>query len=343
MVVALDSRCNASAAPALIDLHDRRWDRQNPLPERRGWGLRYEMTTQQEIVLGPWRAQFLECGTLALDGGAMFGSVPRVLWEKMIPPDAAHRIPLAMRLVLLRHASGSPVVLVDSGVGDKIDVRFRQMFDVRLPTAAPGRTPLEATLAAAGVAPESVTHVILTHLHFDHGGGATRRDGERVVPVFPRAEHFLQRRNWDTARSPNARERASYLPENVEPLAAARLELLGGPAEVLPGISVLLSEGHTAGLQMVRVEGGERSLYFVADLAPTHHHVHLPFCMGYDLCVRTILEEKAALWPRIAAENGILVFEHDPSVAAATLERTGEKWRAVPLPASPESVGPAPG
>ena len=281
-------------------------------------------------MLGDWRVHILECGRLSLDGGAMFGSVPRALWERHIAPDDRHRIPLAMRLLLLEHADGARV-LVDTGVGDKYDDRFRDMFKVRNPVAVAGRTPLETVVAAAGTAPEAITHVVVTHLHFDHGGGVSRRAGSHVEdsdvggsgvePVFPGAEHFLQARNLETARQPNARERASYLPANVEVLSAVPLGLLDGACEILPGLSVIPSEGHTAGMQVVRPEGGGQVVYYVADLSPTRHHVHLPYSMGYDQCARQVLEEKSALWPRVVEEDAVVVFEHDPVFAAGTIGR----------------------
>jgi glyoxylase-like metal-dependent hydrolase (beta-lactamase superfamily II) len=285
------------------------------------------------LQLGDWRLDLLECGRFALDGGAMFGSVPRLLWENLIPPDPQHRIPLAMRLLLLRHRTANHIVLVDAGIGAKFDPRFQEMFAVQNPPAPRASSPLESTplagvLASAGVRVVEVTHVVLTHLHFDHAGGATVRAGGDVVPQFPRAEHFLQRANLDEARAPNPRERASYLADNVEPLAsAARLTLLDGAAEVLPGLSVEPSDGHTRGLHTLRVEGGGRAVYYVADLAPTSHHVHLPYTMGYDLCVRTILEEKRRLWDRAIAEEAIIVFEHDPYVRCGRMEVEGGRYR----------------
>ena len=146
-----------------------------------------------DFVMGPWRVQLLETGQFALDGGAMFGSAPRVLWQKLLPPDAAHRIPLALRVLLLRHISGQPVVLVDTGIGDKFDERFARMFAIENLESGSGKPPLEAALDTVGVCPEEVTHVILTHLHFDHAGGVSWRSKGSVRPTFPRAEHLSVR------------------------------------------------------------------------------------------------------------------------------------------------------
>ncbi|MEE8143561.1 MAG: MBL fold metallo-hydrolase [Planctomycetota bacterium] len=270
---------------------------------------------------GDWRVDLLECGRFALDGGSMFGSVPRGIWERLIPPDRAHRIPLALRLMLLSHSSGARV-LVDSGVGDKFDAKFQERFALG-PNPADD-TPLSAALGRAGVSLDQVTHLVLTHMHFDHGGGVSRRTADgSLVPTLPEAEHFLQRANLETAENPNPRERASYLPENVVPLRETSLTLLEGEQEVLPGLRLIPTNGHTDGMQIVRLDGGGRVLYFVADLAPTHHHLHLPITMGYDLCPREIMKEKQRIWQQAMAEEATLVFEHDPEVATGriTLER----------------------
>lgn len=262
----------------------------------------------------------------------MFGSVPRVLWERRIAPDSSHRIPLAMRLLLLRQPAAGHVVLVDTGIGDKFDARFADVFAVVNPDRAAGRLPLDVALAPYGVTRSQVTHVLLTHLHFDHGGGVSYRAADgRLELTFPHAEHFLQRANFDTASHPNERERASYLSDNVEPLREGRLTLLDGPAELFPGLTVAPSDGHTLGLQTVRIEGGGDVAYYLADLAPTQHHLHLPFMMGYDLCARKLLEEKRGLFTRAVDEQATVIFEHDPHVAAGRVRQEQGRFALEPL------------
>ncbi len=263
---------------------------------------------------GDWQIRILECGRLALDGGSMFGSVPRGLWERLIAPDDHHRIPLAMRLLWLENSRLEAKVLVDTGIGEKGDPKFRERFAVDQPPGV-----LERGLTSVGASIDEVTHVVLTHLHFDHGGGATKLSGDQLVPTFPQAQHFLQRRNFETASHPNPRERASYLPENVEPLREVSLELLEGEEEVIPGLTLTPSHGHTAGMQTVRIEGGGRVLYYPTDLAPTHHHVRTAFTMGYDLCSREIMTEKTALFGRAYDEEALVIFEHDPEVAGGSV------------------------
>ncbi len=219
------------------------------------------------------------------------------------------------------------MVLVDTGIGDKFDERFADMFAIRNRDTERGQTPVAAALADVGVEVEQVTHLILTHMHFDHGGGVSVRDDHGFRPAFPGARHYLQRANFTTAENPNPRESASYLRENLDPLRDVALELLDGEEEVLPGIRVTPSNGHTLGMQTVRVEGGGQVLYYLADLAPTHHHLHLPFTMGYDLCARDIMEEKHALLSGAVEEQAHLVFEHDPEVAHGRVSLVQGKFR----------------
>lgn len=262
------------------------------------------------LSLGDWTLRTLETGYLWLDGGAMFGSVPRPLWSRMQVPDDRNRIRLAMRCLLLEGHGRR--VLVDVGLGDKSGAKFRDIFRVEVePT-------LEQSLAAAGLGPGDITDVLLTHLHFDHAGGATRYDGERLVPRLPGARWYVQGRNWDNAHAPNPRERASYLVENFDPLqAAGALELWDGARQVWPGVSVFTAEGHTRGQQLVRIEGGGAVAYFVADLIPTASHVRIPFVMGYDIAAIESMSEKRELLERAASEGAWICLEHDPDTAFA--------------------------
>lgn len=274
------------------------------------------------IQIGPYRIDLLESGRFALDGGAMFGVVPKTLWSKNHPADEANRISLALRTLLLR--GDGRVILVDTGMGNKFSPKHQAMYGLD-----PDAGDLLSALAAHGLTPEDVTDVILTHLHFDHAGGATcLRDGE-VVPTFGRARYWVQQRNWDWACQPTERDQASYLPENFQPLmAAGQLELLQGEGEILPGISAWISDGHTIGQQIVRVHDDTQSLVFCADIIPTASHLRLPFIMGYDLQPLVTLEEKRQILSRAAAENWLLVFEHDPLIPAAYVQE-GPKGFAV--------------
>lgn len=204
------------------------------------------------LQLGEWTVHTIESGFLWLDGGSMFGSVPKPLWSRTNPADERNRIRLAMRcLLMIGHGRR---VLVDVGLGDKFDAKLRDIYRVE-----PGPR-LEDSLAAVGVAPAEVTDVVLTHLHFDHAGGATARTDGRLVPRLPNARWYVQRRNWENAHDPNPRERASYLPENFDPLEESGvLELWEGAVQPWPGVEMIPAEGHTRGQQLVRVEGAGRS------------------------------------------------------------------------------------
>jgi glyoxylase-like metal-dependent hydrolase (beta-lactamase superfamily II) len=290
------------------------------------------------LVLGPWTAHTLETGFLWLDGGAMFGSVPKALWSRTNPPDEKNRIRLAMRCLLLEGEGRR--ILVDDGLGDKFAPRFGEIYRVELEPHT-----LERSLGLLGLTVEDVTDVVLTHLHFDHAGGSTRRTGDRLVPRLPRARYYVQRRNWENAAAPNPRERASYLPENFEPLREAGvLTLLDGPQQPWPGIELFTADGHTRGQQLVRVSGDGATLYFVADLIPTASHVRIPFVMGYDVAAIETMAEKRALLERASRENAWICIEHDPVVALARPAVDGDDfgWRetvAAEAAASPAAAG----
>jgi glyoxylase-like metal-dependent hydrolase (beta-lactamase superfamily II) len=276
-----------------------------------------DLPLARTTVLGGFRLHALEAGLQRLDGGAMFGVVPKPLWERRIPADARNRIPLALRCLLVetRHA----LVLVDTGVGNKEDEKFQEIYGIEN-RGEPTR--LEDAIRAVGHQPEDVDIVISTHLHFDHAGGNTRREGDgRIVPAFSRARYVVQRQEYEFAQLPNERIRASYMAANYEPLAAAaRWDFVEGEAEVVPGIQVLPTPGHTPHHQSVLIRSEGRTACFLADLVPTAAHLPLPWIMGYDLEPLVTLETKRALLARARREEWLLVFEHDPATPWGTLD-----------------------
>lgn len=296
------------------------------------------MTLAHAFRIGSLRCHTLEGGLQRLDGGAMFGVVPRPLWEREIPPDERNRIPLAMRCLLVEHPDG--LVLIDTALGPKEDAKFRGIYGIEneskrwgaegAPTE-PMRTQLDDALAEAGFAAADVKWVINTHLHFDHAGGNTWREPVRAGEeegalrlTFPNATYVVQRGELEFARNTNERTRASYLPPNFEPVAAAgKFKLLNGDAEILPGIRARLTPGHVPNHQAVLVEDGGETTAFVADLIPTSAHLRLPWIMGYDLEPLRTLESKRALLRDAANGGWRIVFEHDPRVAWGTVVRTG--------------------
>ena len=271
------------------------------------------------FTAGDWTVHAVETGFFALDGGSMFGSVPRPLWARLQPPDERNRIRLAMRCMLL--VGHGRRILVDDGIGEKFAPRLAEIYGIE------NEVTLERSLADLGWTVNDITDVVLTHLHFDHAGGSTRREGGGLVPRLPRATYHVQRRNLENARRPNPRERASYLPENFEPLAEAGvLEVWDGPRTPWPGVEVFTADGHTRGQQMLRVGDVGAGAYFVADLIPTSSHVRIPYVMGYDVAAIETMEEKRAMLTRAAAEEAWVLLEHDPAVAWAKPAAEGDDF-----------------
>ncbi|MEK7467928.1 MAG: MBL fold metallo-hydrolase [Planctomycetota bacterium] len=266
------------------------------------------------LSIGGWRIDSVETGRFWLDGGAMFGVVPWTMWSKLTAPDAKNRIELGMRAMLLR--GHGRTVLVDCGAGGKWSPKMLDIYGIDYATAS-----LERGLAAHGLTPAGVTDLLLTHLHFDHAGGLSKADPAGGLSlVFPKAKHWLQKSNLAWARSPHERERASYLPEHVNPVAdAPGLELVDGPAEILPGLKLVCCDGHTFGQQLPLIEGPEGKLFYCADLVPTLNHLPVPWVMGYDLNALLSMKEKKDILDRAVKENWILFSEHDPRTAAARI------------------------
>jgi len=270
------------------------------------------------MQFGEMEVTFLDGGKFGLDGGAMFGVVPKVLWEKKSPPDANNRIRMRANSLLVR-AHGKTIV-VETGNGTKLDAKQKSIYNVE------EGDPLMDALGRAGVKPEQVDLVINTHLHFDHCGGNTRQVDGRILPTFRRARYVVQRGELEHAMKPTERDRASYFPENFAAISKEGLwDLVDGDAELLPGISVAKIPGHNADIQAVVIRGGGKTLAFVADLFPTRHHVPLPWIMAYDLYPLQSLETKRKWAARAVEENWMLVFGHDPDWEAGLLvERAGK-------------------
>jgi glyoxylase-like metal-dependent hydrolase (beta-lactamase superfamily II) len=268
--------------------------------------------------IGPYEVSVIETGRFGLDGGAMFGVVPKPLWAKAVAPDERNRIPMAARALLLR--GGGRTILVDTGNGAKFPDKLREIY--KIDTTG---SDLLSSLRAEGVQPADVTDVLLTHLHFDHAGGSSVRDNGRLLPQFPAAAYYVQRDQWDAALGPTERDRASYFPDDFLPLREhGVLHLLDGEGEIFPGIQLKLFHGHTTALQTPLLSDGRTTLLFCADLIPMAPHVQLPWIMAYDLRPLVTLEEKRRILHAATEEGWILVFEHDPQVAAATIRR-GDK------------------
>lgn len=269
------------------------------------------------MKLGAFEIHPVSDGRFRLDGGAMFGVVPRVLWEQCCPADPLNRIELAVTPLLIR-AHGKNI-LVDAGLGDKWQAKHRDMFAIdRSPTV------LES-LDRLGLRAGDIDFVINTHLHFDHAGGNTAAGDGTIRPTFPNATYVVQRGEYEDAVKPNERTKASYRAENIEPVARHRKwELLDGDIELLPGISVIVTGGHTAHHQAVKIESQGRTALFLGDLIPTTSHLPLPYIMGYDLFPLQTLEAKRRILAQAAEEQWLLCFEHDPKISMGRVAKNGE-------------------
>ncbi len=272
---------------------------------------------------GDLRVTIVSAGTLWLDGGAMFGVVPKALWAKLRPPDERNRILLGMNVVLVD--DGVTRTLIDNGAGTKWDAKKRDIYGFTL------RSP-EEFLRPAGLTPSDIDVVLDSHLHFDHAGGNTGPDAQgRAVPAFPNARYVVQKGELEFARSDNERIRASYVPDDFEPVAAAGMfDFVEGDARVDERIEVLLAPGHTPFLHVPLIRTGEHTIAFLADLVPTASHVPFPYIMGYDLEPLRTLESKKRILRMAAREGWRLVFEHDVDLPIGVLRDEGGKLRAVP-------------
>ena len=254
--------------------------------------------------IGRFDVRIFSDGVLRLDGGAMFGIVPKVLWERQKKADERNRVAMDMNCLLIRDADN--VVLVETGAGPKLTDRQKEIFGIEDPPR------LLDELKTLGVRPADVTLVINTHLHFDHSGGNTYRNDGRLVPTFPRASYVFQRLEWVDALHANERTRASYFPDDFAPLeAAGKLELIDEAVEIVPGIRLDRVQGHTRGTQTVRVVDGRRTAFFSSDFMPDRHHLPLPWIPAQDLFPLDTLEAKRTILGRAVDEEWIVGFTHD--------------------------------
>jgi methylmalonyl-CoA epimerase len=278
----------------------------------------------QRFSLGNLELLSLCDGFIGLDGGAMFGVVPKTLWEKKAPPDERNRIALAMRPLVVR---GARTMIIDAGLGDKEDEKFREIYRVER------ARNLDHALAEAGLAVEDIDIVLASHLHFDHAGGFTRRDRSgRITPRFPRAQYIVRRGEWDDATHTHERNRASYLPDDYVPLAdAGVLHLVDDDQTIMPGVRVRRTPGHTAHHQSVIIESGGKTAAYAADLMPTTAHVGDAWIMGYDLYPMETLATKKAFVKEALARDTLVFFEHDPAVVAGHIREEAGKRTVEPV------------
>jgi glyoxylase-like metal-dependent hydrolase (beta-lactamase superfamily II) len=273
------------------------------------------------LTLGSFTLTPVLDGYFRLDGGAMFGVVPRVLWEKVAPPDDRNRIRLAMRAWLVR--GQGQTILIDAGAGGKLDAKAGAIYGFE------GVPSLEASLVAAGLGVDDIDLVVASHLHFDHAGGFTVRAPDGTVrPRFPNARYSVRRGEWDDAVHPHERNRASYFAENYVPLRdAGVLDFVDEDREVAPGVRVRRTGGHTQHHQIVEIHDGEQIAIFAADLMPTAAHAPLPYIMAYDLYPMDTLAFKRRFLSEALERDYLILFEHDPEVAAGRIREENGKVR----------------
>lgn len=268
------------------------------------------------MKIGNYTLASIETGRFALDGGAMFGVVPWVFWSKTNPPDERQRITLAARCLLIR--GEGKTILVDTGNGSKWNDKLKDIY--RLDNS---KFTLEDSLSKAGAAPEDITDVILTHLHFDHCGGSTKIVNGKLEPTFPNATHYVQKAHWELSQNPTDRDRASFMRDDFQLLhERGMLKFTEGEQELFPGISVVVCNGHTMAQQLPKITDGTNTLLFLCDLVPTTSHIPFPYIMGYDLRPLVTLEEKKRILPQAEKEEWVLFFEHDPETVAVKLQKT---------------------
>ena len=258
----------------------------------------------------------INTGYFKLDGGAMFGVVPKSIWNKLNPADENNMCSWALRCLLIEE--GNRLILVDNGMGTKQDAKFFGYYYLH------GNDTLDTSLAKHGFHKNDITDVILTHLHFDHCGGSIKREGEKLVPAFKNATYWSNQRHWKWATEPNDREKASFLKENILPIQeSGQLKFIENSADDFPGaIEVRQAFGHTDAMMLPQVNYKGRTIIFMADLLPSAAHIPLPYIMGYDMFPLTTLNEKKSFLTEAQQNDYVLFFEHDPQLECCTLEMT---------------------
>jgi len=275
------------------------------------------------MKLGIFEIDALSDGPFLLDGGQMFGVVPKVLWEKKMPADQRNRVRMSLNCLLIR--AGRHNIVVETGIGDKFEAKLNDIYGVDHAAAS-----LPGQLKERGLDLTDIDIVINTHLHFDHCGWNTSRQEGRLVPTFPRARYFIQRGEWAHALQPTEKDRASYVRDFFEP-AEKQTEFLEGEAEIVPGVKVEIVRGHTEHMQCVRIESEGEQAYFISDLVPTQAHLALPWIMSFDLYPLDTLENKRRILPELALLESIVVFPHDPTTPWVRLMVSSGKMVVTPV------------
>lgn len=281
------------------------------------------MSQIKPLQLGPFEIYSIESGRFLLDGGAMFGVVPKTLWSRQIQADDKNRIKMAMRLMLIQSKESGKVYLIDNGSGDKFNAKMSSIYGLDYE-----HSDLISSLSNCGYKPEDITDIIFSHLHFDHCGGTTTVDQDgNLKEVFPNATYHVNQRHWKTANHPNEREKASFFSENIHPIKdSGRLNLVQDHHMFETGLSTIPMDGHTEGQQLPVITHGSTTIVYVADLLPTFAHVPLPWVMGYDMKPIQTLDEKAKFLRKASEERWYLFMEHDATHEVITIQHDNGKF-----------------
>jgi glyoxylase-like metal-dependent hydrolase (beta-lactamase superfamily II) len=286
------------------------------------------------VQLGNFTIDWLSAGRFKLDGGAMFGPVPKVVWEKRIACDERNRIPMAMNCMLVTTPQGR--VLLDTGIGNKLTPKQQQIFALENPPT------IADSLAAHGLTPADIDHVVLSHCDFDHIGGATeRREDGVIVPAFPKATYHIRKEEWEDLTHPNIRSKSTYFAENWEAIATSnQVSLIERDGEILPGIATYHTGGHTRGHVVTQITSGDEGAVYMGDLMPTHHHLNPLWVMAYDNFPMTSIEQRGHWTRHIAERDWWLLFYHDVDLGAGRWNPEGELLASLPAPGTPAHSHP---
>ncbi len=276
------------------------------------------------MKLGDYQLHAIADGYFWLDGGSMYGVVPKVLWNELTPADGENRIRLSLNCLLI--ITPEKNVLIDTGLGEKFSKRMKEIYKTE------GERGLYASIANLGMKPTDIDFVINTHLHFDHCGGNTTKKNGKYIPAFPNAKYIIQRNEWNNASNPNEKTRSSYRPNDFVPIEeAGQLQLVDGDFEVVPGIRTMVTPGHTAGHQSVLISSKGKHACYLGDLIPMTHHLKIQYLTGYDLYPVELLDTKKDIIARALKDKWLLIFEHDPKIVFAHIAEENGATKVLPV------------